>query len=105
MDHLLLLPVQVLTLCVLGSSFSCGSSSSLYSGSGPGAKVLSFLVSSVKSVQQQDAGQYWCEVEFHGLTFSSERAWITVEGENPECTKESILQLFQQVSVFSCGLP
>ncbi|XP_028251903.1 tyrosine-protein kinase receptor TYRO3-like [Parambassis ranga] len=35
---------------------------------------------SVRSVQQQDAGQYWCEVEFHGLTFSSERAWITVEG-------------------------
>ncbi|KAF3700688.1 Tyrosine-protein kinase receptor TYRO3 [Channa argus] len=35
---------------------------------------------SVKSVQQQDAGQYWCEVEFHGLTFSSEQAWITVEG-------------------------
>ncbi|KAM9707804.1 tyrosine-protein kinase receptor TYRO3 [Menidia menidia] len=35
---------------------------------------------SVKSVQQQDAGQYWCEVEFHGLTYSSERAWITVEG-------------------------
>ncbi|KAM6912838.1 tyrosine-protein kinase receptor TYRO3 [Xenentodon cancila] len=35
---------------------------------------------SVKSVQQQDAGEYWCEVEFHGLTFSSERAWITVEG-------------------------
>ncbi|XP_069008873.1 tyrosine-protein kinase receptor TYRO3 [Embiotoca jacksoni] len=35
---------------------------------------------SVKSVQQQDAGQYWCEVEFHGLTFSSERASITVEG-------------------------
>uniref|UniRef100_A0A3Q3DPF8 Tyrosine-protein kinase receptor TYRO3 n=1 Tax=Hippocampus comes TaxID=109280 RepID=A0A3Q3DPF8_HIPCM len=35
---------------------------------------------SVKSVQQQDAGQYWCEVDFHGQTFSSERAWITVEG-------------------------
>ncbi|XP_069391281.1 tyrosine-protein kinase receptor TYRO3 isoform X2 [Paralichthys olivaceus] len=35
---------------------------------------------SFKSVQQQDAGQYWCEVEFHGLTISSERAWITVEG-------------------------
>ncbi|XP_024129480.1 tyrosine-protein kinase receptor TYRO3 [Oryzias melastigma] len=35
---------------------------------------------SVKSVQQQDAGQYWCEVEFHGLTFSSRPAWITVEG-------------------------
>ncbi|XP_047197717.1 tyrosine-protein kinase receptor TYRO3 isoform X2 [Hippoglossus stenolepis] len=35
---------------------------------------------SLKSVQQQDAGQYWCEVEFDGLTFSSERAWITVEG-------------------------
>ncbi|XP_020569511.1 LOW QUALITY PROTEIN: tyrosine-protein kinase receptor TYRO3 [Oryzias latipes] len=35
---------------------------------------------SVKSVQQQDAGQYWCEVEFHGLTFSSKAAWITVEG-------------------------
>uniref|UniRef100_A0A8C7Z4Y2 Tyrosine-protein kinase receptor TYRO3 n=1 Tax=Oryzias sinensis TaxID=183150 RepID=A0A8C7Z4Y2_9TELE len=35
---------------------------------------------SVKSVQQQDAGRYWCEVEFHGLTFSSKPAWITVEG-------------------------
>ncbi|XP_061552240.1 tyrosine-protein kinase receptor TYRO3 isoform X4 [Phycodurus eques] len=35
---------------------------------------------SVKSVQQQDAGQYWCEVDFHGRTFASERAWITVEG-------------------------
>ncbi|XP_051942058.1 tyrosine-protein kinase receptor TYRO3 [Hippocampus zosterae] len=35
---------------------------------------------SVKSVQQQDAGQYWCEVDFHGRTFSSQRAWITVEG-------------------------
>uniref|UniRef100_A0A8C7HDT2 Tyrosine-protein kinase receptor TYRO3 n=1 Tax=Oncorhynchus kisutch TaxID=8019 RepID=A0A8C7HDT2_ONCKI len=35
---------------------------------------------SVKSVQQQDAGKYWCEVEFHGLTISSEPAWITVEG-------------------------
>ncbi|XP_028993858.1 tyrosine-protein kinase receptor TYRO3 isoform X2 [Betta splendens] len=35
---------------------------------------------SVKSVQQQDAGQYWCEVEFHGVMFSSEPAWITVEG-------------------------
>ncbi|XP_028293535.1 tyrosine-protein kinase receptor TYRO3 isoform X2 [Gouania willdenowi] len=35
---------------------------------------------SVRSVQQQDAGQYWCEVEFQGRTFSSERAWITVEG-------------------------
>ncbi|CAB1331185.1 unnamed protein product, partial [Coregonus sp. 'balchen'] len=36
---------------------------------------------SVKSVQQQDAGKYWCEVEFHGLTISSEPAWITVEVE------------------------
>uniref|UniRef100_A0A673B146 Tyrosine-protein kinase receptor TYRO3 n=1 Tax=Sphaeramia orbicularis TaxID=375764 RepID=A0A673B146_9TELE len=35
---------------------------------------------SVRSVQQQDAGQYWCEVDFHGRTFSSNRAWITVEG-------------------------
>ncbi|XP_044230505.1 tyrosine-protein kinase receptor TYRO3 [Thunnus albacares] len=36
---------------------------------------------SVKSVQQQDAGQYWCEVEYHdGETLSSEKAWITVEG-------------------------
>ncbi|KAK5886881.1 hypothetical protein CesoFtcFv8_017870 [Champsocephalus esox] len=35
---------------------------------------------SVKSVQQQDAGQYWCEVESNDLTFSSEHAWITVEG-------------------------
>ncbi|XP_056151969.1 tyrosine-protein kinase receptor TYRO3 [Lampris incognitus] len=42
---------------------------------------------SVKSVQQQDAGQYWCEVEFHGLTFSSEPAWITVEGV-PHFTQE-----------------
>ncbi|XP_015230415.1 PREDICTED: tyrosine-protein kinase receptor TYRO3 [Cyprinodon variegatus] len=42
---------------------------------------------SVKSVQQQDAGQYWCEVEFHGLTFSSQRAWITVEGV-PHFTQE-----------------
>lgn len=43
--------------------------------------MCSVCVSSVKSVQQQDAGQYWCEVEFHGLTFSSDRAWITVEGK------------------------
>ncbi|CAB1335473.1 unnamed protein product [Coregonus sp. 'balchen'] len=35
---------------------------------------------SVKSVQQQDAGKYWCEVEFRGSTISSEPAWITVEG-------------------------
>ncbi|PWA29821.1 hypothetical protein CCH79_00007760 [Gambusia affinis] len=35
---------------------------------------------SVKSVQQQDAGQYWCEVESHSQMFASERAWITVEG-------------------------
>ncbi|XP_061837708.2 tyrosine-protein kinase receptor TYRO3 isoform X2 [Nerophis lumbriciformis] len=35
---------------------------------------------SLKAVQQQDAGQYWCEVDFHGTTFSSQRAWITVEG-------------------------
>ncbi|XP_032403347.1 tyrosine-protein kinase receptor TYRO3 [Xiphophorus hellerii] len=35
---------------------------------------------SVKSVQQQDAGQYWCVVESHGQMFASERAWITVEG-------------------------
>ncbi|XP_045073303.1 tyrosine-protein kinase receptor TYRO3-like [Coregonus clupeaformis] len=34
---------------------------------------------SVKSVQQQDAGKYWCEVEFRGSTISSEPAWITVE--------------------------
>ncbi|XP_077477091.1 tyrosine-protein kinase receptor TYRO3 isoform X1 [Stigmatopora argus] len=35
---------------------------------------------SVKSVQQHDAGQYWCELDVHGQTFSSQRAWITVEG-------------------------
>uniref|UniRef100_A0A8C7R6T5 Tyrosine-protein kinase receptor TYRO3 n=1 Tax=Oncorhynchus mykiss TaxID=8022 RepID=A0A8C7R6T5_ONCMY len=35
---------------------------------------------SVKSVQQQDTGKYWCEVEFRGSTISSEPAWITVEG-------------------------
>uniref|UniRef100_A0A8C2D0R1 Tyrosine-protein kinase receptor TYRO3 n=1 Tax=Cyprinus carpio TaxID=7962 RepID=A0A8C2D0R1_CYPCA len=35
---------------------------------------------SVKSVQQQDAGKYWCEVEYHGRIISSEPAWITVEG-------------------------
>ncbi|XP_062863620.1 tyrosine-protein kinase receptor TYRO3 [Trichomycterus rosablanca] len=34
----------------------------------------------VKSVQQQDAGKYWCEVEYHGTVISSEPAWITVEG-------------------------
>ncbi|XP_071354695.1 tyrosine-protein kinase receptor TYRO3 isoform X2 [Trachinotus anak] len=49
---------------------------------------------SVKSVQQQDAGQYWCEVEFHGLTFSSERAWITVEGV------PHFLQVPQDVATF-----
>lgn len=54
--------------------------------------MVSVLVSSVKSVQQQDAGQYWCEVEFHGLTFSSERAWITVEGEGLKCTTCVFLQ-------------
>ncbi|KAJ8353575.1 hypothetical protein SKAU_G00211420 [Synaphobranchus kaupii] len=35
---------------------------------------------SVKSVQQQDAGKYWCEAESQGITISSEPAWITVEG-------------------------
>lgn len=35
---------------------------------------------SVKSIQQQDAGKYWCEVEYHGTIISSEPAWITVEG-------------------------
>uniref|UniRef100_A0A8C1W3K1 Tyrosine-protein kinase receptor TYRO3 n=1 Tax=Cyprinus carpio TaxID=7962 RepID=A0A8C1W3K1_CYPCA len=35
---------------------------------------------SVKSVQQQDAGKYWCEVEYHGRIIPSEPAWITVEG-------------------------
>ncbi|KAM9466367.1 tyrosine-protein kinase receptor TYRO3 [Clarias gariepinus] len=35
---------------------------------------------SIKSVQQQDAGKYWCEVEHHGTVISSEPAWITVEG-------------------------
>ncbi|XP_060790373.1 tyrosine-protein kinase receptor TYRO3 isoform X2 [Neoarius graeffei] len=35
---------------------------------------------SMKSVQQQDAGKYWCEVEYHGTVLSSEPAWITVEG-------------------------
>ncbi|XP_076834793.1 tyrosine-protein kinase receptor TYRO3 [Brachyhypopomus gauderio] len=34
----------------------------------------------VKSVQQQDAGKYWCEVENYGAVISSEPAWITVEG-------------------------
>ncbi|XP_064192914.1 tyrosine-protein kinase receptor TYRO3 [Anguilla rostrata] len=35
---------------------------------------------SVKSVQQQDAGKYWCEAESRGTTVSSNPAWITVEG-------------------------
>lgn len=35
---------------------------------------------SLRSVQQQDAGRYWCEVESDGYTFTSEPAWITVEG-------------------------
>uniref|UniRef100_A0A8B9KQ59 Tyrosine-protein kinase receptor TYRO3 n=1 Tax=Astyanax mexicanus TaxID=7994 RepID=A0A8B9KQ59_ASTMX len=42
---------------------------------------------SVKSVQQQDAGKYWCEVEYYGTVISSEPAWITVEGV-PHFTKE-----------------
>uniref|UniRef100_A0A3Q3A1Q0 Tyrosine-protein kinase receptor TYRO3 n=1 Tax=Kryptolebias marmoratus TaxID=37003 RepID=A0A3Q3A1Q0_KRYMA len=50
--------------------------------------------SHVKSVQQQDAGQYWCEVDYHGQTFSSERAWITVEGV-PHFTEEP-----QDVAIF-----
>uniref|UniRef100_A0A9J8AQG2 Tyrosine-protein kinase receptor TYRO3 n=1 Tax=Cyprinus carpio carpio TaxID=630221 RepID=A0A9J8AQG2_CYPCA len=29
---------------------------------------------------QQDAGKYWCEVEYHDRIISSEPAWITVEG-------------------------
>uniref|UniRef100_A0A8C1U2N8 Tyrosine-protein kinase receptor TYRO3 n=1 Tax=Cyprinus carpio TaxID=7962 RepID=A0A8C1U2N8_CYPCA len=39
-----------------------------------------FFVFSVKSMQQQDAGKYWCEVEYHDRIISSEPAWITVEG-------------------------
>ncbi|CAL8298464.1 unnamed protein product [Arctogadus glacialis] len=35
---------------------------------------------SVKSVQQQDAGVYWCEVDFHSITYTSQPAWLTVEG-------------------------
>ncbi|KAJ8291135.1 hypothetical protein GJAV_G00021780 [Gymnothorax javanicus] len=35
---------------------------------------------SVKSVQQQDAGKYWCEAESRGVIVSSDPAWITVEG-------------------------
>ncbi|XP_052009796.1 tyrosine-protein kinase receptor TYRO3-like [Xyrauchen texanus] len=35
---------------------------------------------SVKSIQQQDAGKYWCEVEYQGTVISSEPAWITVAG-------------------------
>ncbi|KAG7466504.1 hypothetical protein MATL_G00165420 [Megalops atlanticus] len=35
---------------------------------------------SVKSIQQQDAGKYWCEAESRGITMSSDPAWITVEG-------------------------
>uniref|UniRef100_A0A8C5FAR3 Tyrosine-protein kinase receptor TYRO3 n=1 Tax=Gadus morhua TaxID=8049 RepID=A0A8C5FAR3_GADMO len=35
---------------------------------------------SVKSVQQQDAGVYWCEVDFHSITSTSQPAWVTVEG-------------------------
>ncbi|KAI4882942.1 hypothetical protein NFI96_015612 [Prochilodus magdalenae] len=42
---------------------------------------------SMKSVQQQDAGKYWCEVEHYGTIISSEPAWITVEGV-PHFTEE-----------------
>ncbi|KAL4656485.1 tyrosine-protein kinase receptor TYRO3 [Arapaima gigas] len=35
---------------------------------------------SVKSVQQQDAGKYWCDAEARGFIISSEPAWLTVEG-------------------------
>uniref|UniRef100_A0AAR2JXY8 Tyrosine-protein kinase receptor TYRO3 n=1 Tax=Pygocentrus nattereri TaxID=42514 RepID=A0AAR2JXY8_PYGNA len=41
----------------------------------------------LESVQQQDAGKYWCEVEHHGTMISSEPAWITVEGV-PHFTEE-----------------
>ncbi|KAF7645416.1 hypothetical protein LDENG_00204650 [Lucifuga dentata] len=50
---------------------------------------------SMKSVQQQDAGQYRCEVEFQGLTVSSEPAWITVEGKNPTVPECSSLHFIQ----------
>lgn len=77
--------VQVPTVLLFACLLFCNTSGS---GSSPGPKVVCFPVSSVKSVQQQDAGQYWCEVEFHGLTFSSQRAWITVEGEDPKHTSQ-----------------
>lgn len=65
-----------------------------------------FSGSSVKSVQQQDAGQYWCEVEFHGLTFSSRPAWITVEGESSRSLCWDLLLLvLPPHSVFSAGVP
>ncbi|MBN3298805.1 TYRO3 kinase, partial [Amia calva] len=35
---------------------------------------------SVKSVQQTDAGKYWCVAEFNGVSVSSAPAWINVEG-------------------------
>ncbi|KAJ0009170.1 hypothetical protein NQD34_016585 [Periophthalmus magnuspinnatus] len=44
---------------------------------------------SVRSVQQQDGGRYWCEVESDGQVYSSEPAWITVEGV-PHFTSEPV---------------
>ncbi len=58
--------------CVEDVHFICGSFYPL--------KSVCFFLFSVKSVQQQDAGKYWCEVEYHGRIISSEPAWITVEG-------------------------
>lgn len=45
-------------------------------------QVLLQYIFSMKSVQQQDAGKYWCVVEHHGAVISSEPAWITVEGKS-----------------------
>ncbi|XP_055013910.1 tyrosine-protein kinase receptor TYRO3 [Boleophthalmus pectinirostris] len=44
---------------------------------------------SVRSVQQQDGGRYWCEVESGGQVHTSEPAWITVEGV-PHFTSEPV---------------
>lgn len=60
--------LQILTCCFRSCSACCS------------GLTCAVCLLSVKSVHQQDAGQYWCEVELHGQTLSSDPAWITVEG-------------------------
>ncbi|KAK7879444.1 hypothetical protein WMY93_033832, partial [Mugilogobius chulae] len=63
----------------------------------------------VRSVQQQDGGRYWCEVESE-VRRLSEPAWITVEGvphftAEPQDLSVSLLLLLLQVFLTSSSPP